>query len=158
LKLFDADGREFYAALILLKDQTATLVVGEENKEVSVKDIESQWFGEYTLLWRIPPNYHGSIFPGDKGPIVQWLDNQLSLIQGRTFQPLESPVYNEELVRQVKKFQLAESLVPDGIVGTQTLIHLNTALDSRTPMLSSRQANDSSTLQVIDDSLSRGGK
>ncbi len=156
LKLFDAHGKEFYAALIFLKDQTATLVVGAENKKVSVKDIESHWLGEYTLLWRTPPDYHGDIHPGDKGIAVQWLDKQLSLIQGRATR--ENLIYDDELVRQVKKFQLAESLVPDGIVGTQTLIHLNTALDSRTPMLSSRQSNGSSTLRVIDDSLSRGGK
>ena len=156
LKLFDANGKEFYTALISLKDRIATLVVGTETKKVSVKDIESHWLGEYTLLWRTPPNYHGDIHPGDKGIAVQWLDKQLSLIQGRTTR--ENLIYDNELVRQVKKFQLTESLVPDGVVGTQTLIHLNTAVDSRAPMLSSRPAYDSSTLRVIDESLSRDGK
>lgn len=143
LKLFDNQGKEFYATLTSLKGQIATFVVGTEIKRVAVKDIESQWLGDYTLLWRVPPDYHGEIRPGNQGPIVQWLDKQLSLIQGRTYQLgknlVYDLVYDDELVRQVKKFQIMEGLVPDGIVGPQTLIHLDTATGGKIPTLVDNQ-------------------
>ncbi len=143
LRLFDTQGKEFYAALTSLEDQAASLVVGGETMKVAVKDIESRWHGEYILLWKTPPDYQGYIHPGDKGFVVQWLDKQISLIQGRTPQSNENLVYNDELVRQVKEFQLAEGLVPDGIVGTQTLIHINAVVDKEEPALNDREADGS---------------
>jgi len=139
LKLFDDNGREFYATLTSLSGQTATFIVGTETTKVDVKEIALRWFGEYTLLWQTPPNYQGNILSGNQGPEVQWLEKQLALIQGRTAQQLKNPVFDDEMLRQVKNFQLAEGLVPDGIVGTQTLIHLNTAVGSGIPKLIENQ-------------------
>jgi general secretion pathway protein A len=75
-------------------------------------------------------------------PLVQWLDNQLALVQGRTNQPRENLEFDNELVKQVKKYQLAKGLIPDGIVGAQTLIHLNTAVDSDIPTLIKNQEDN----------------
>jgi general secretion pathway protein A len=69
---------------------------------------------------------------------VQWLERQLSLIQGRKARPLKNPVFDDTMVKQVKKFQLAKGLVPDGIVGKQTIIHLNTEIGSGEPVLIGR--------------------
>lgn len=136
LRLFDNQGRKFYATLTAFRGQTAIFVLGTKTKMVDVKDIEPRWFGDYTLLWQTPPSYQVAIKPGDQGPVVQWLYKQLSLIQGQTVQPRKNVVFDDALVRQVKKFQLANGLVPDGIVGPQTLIHLNTAVGSSEPLLS----------------------
>jgi general secretion pathway protein A len=46
------------------------------------------------------------------------------------------------MISQVKKFQLDEGLVPDGIVGTQTLIHLNTVVDGEVPLLINKQEDE----------------
>jgi general secretion pathway protein A len=135
LRLFDDQGRKFYATLKALRGQTAIFVVGTKTRTVDVKDIALRWLGDYTLLWRTPLNYQVAIKPGDQGPVVQWIDKQLAIIQKRTAQPRKNVVFDDELVRQVKKFQLAEGLVPDGIVGPQTLIHLNTAAGSSEPLL-----------------------
>jgi general secretion pathway protein A len=139
LKLFDEQGREFYALLSALRGQTAILVVGNETRTVDVKEIEKKWLGDYMMLWQMPPDYKGPIHPGQKGMVVQWLDRQLSLIQGRTAQPGENLIFDNTLVRQVKKFQLAKGLLPDGIVGPQTIIHLNTEVGSREPVLVDKQ-------------------
>ena len=48
----------------------------------------------------------------------------------------ESAIYDNGLVLEVKKFQIAEGIMPDGIVGPQTLLHINTAVDSSIPTLS----------------------
>ena len=139
LKLFDEQGQEFYALLAALRGQTAIFVVGTETWTADIKEIEKRWLGDYTMLWQIPTDYKGPIHPGQKGNVVQWLDRQLSLIQGRTAQPGENLIFDNTLVRQVKKFQLAKGLVPDGIVGPHTIIHLNTQVGSREPVLVDKQ-------------------
>ncbi len=142
LQLFDDQNQKFYATLISLKGETANLAIGSETKEVSVKDIDSHWLGGYTLLWQIPPNYQGDVLPGKQNTLVPWLDKHLAFIQGMTIQPLGNIEFDDELVQHVKKFQLAKGLTPDGIVGTQTLIHINTVINSDIPKLIDNQEKE----------------
>ena len=139
LKLFDDQGRNYYVALTGIKGQTAMIEVGDEARSVELKEIEKRWFGDYTLLWRLPPNYRGDIHPGMKGRDVQWLDAQLATIQGRKALTGETLAYDNQLVTQVKQFQLAEGLVPDGVIGPQTIIHLSNAAGGKAPALVQRQ-------------------
>ncbi|MDO8282609.1 MAG: AAA family ATPase [Thermodesulfovibrionia bacterium] len=135
LTLHNEAGEEYYATLITLTKDIGSLNVGGRNIEASVKDIESQWLGDYTLLWKTPPEYSGDIKPGDKGVLVKWLDTHLAVINNR--KPVQGDVitYDNALVNELKKFQLAEGLVPDGIAGAQTIIHLNTATAEEMPTL-----------------------
>jgi general secretion pathway protein A len=135
LRLYTESGVEYYATLSSLNNETASLTVGNVRLDVPVKDIESQWLGDYILLWKPPPEYSGEIQPGDRGPSVRWLDRQLSLINGREPSQEELLSYDKSLIKEVKRFQLAEGLVPDGIVGTQTIIHINTANSENVPTL-----------------------
>ena len=77
-----------------------------------------------TAQSRIPPDYKGAILPGHRGKIVEWLDNRMSLIKGVPVPSDPSGIYNDNLVNDVKKFQSAKGLVPDGIVGFRTMIYL----------------------------------
>lgn len=135
LTLFDDQGRRFYAALSALDGQTATFVVGTKTRTVEIKEVERKWLGDYTLLWRTPPDFRSPLRPGQKGNMVLWLEKQLALIQGKSDQPMKHISYEGDLVAQLKKFQLSEGLVPDGIVGPQTIIHLNTFTASGEPLL-----------------------
>ena len=104
---------EYHATLISLGKDTASLLLGDHKIDVSVKDIESRWLGDYTLLLRVPPEYSGDIQPGDQGMSVTWLDERLSLINNRNKKEGEVISYNNMLVKELKRFQLAEGLVPD---------------------------------------------
>jgi general secretion pathway protein A len=139
LRLFDDQGRSYYVALTGIKGQTAMIEVGDEARSVLLKDIEKRWFGDYTLLWRMPPNYRGDIRPGMKGRDVKWIDAQLSAIQGRKALTGETLTYDNRLVKQVKQFQQAEGLPPDGVLGPQTIIHLSNATGEKAPALVQRQ-------------------
>ena len=141
LKLSDDEGREYYATVTKLRRRTATFIVGGEVRTVSVREIADRWSGDYTILWRRPPLYKRDIQPGDQGAMVQWLSTRLALVHGRTVQIQEKEVFDDALVKEVKRFQVAEGLVPDGIVGPRTLIHLNTAVDSKVPLLTDKEGN-----------------
>ncbi|MBI4687373.1 MAG: AAA family ATPase [Nitrospirae bacterium] len=147
LRLFNENGAEFYAVLISLNNEAAMLAIAEEIKQVAIKDIETRWKGEYTLLWKAPPGYRGYIQPGDEGKIIEWLDKQLSRINAQDPQPRENPLlYDEALVKEVKKFQLAKGLFPDGVVGTKTLIYLNSLVDSGEPRLDKQKHAEANAL------------
>jgi general secretion pathway protein A len=139
LTLFDDQGNKYYITLAGIKDQTATIEVGDESRSVALKEIEKRWLGDYVLLWRMPPHYRGDILPGMTGPDVRWLDTQLADIHGRKARPGEALEYDAQLITEVKRFQLIEGLVPDGVVGPHTIIHLNTAAGSKDPKLLQRQ-------------------
>jgi general secretion pathway protein A len=127
LKFSGNGGSAYYAVLTALSDDSARILLGTEMREVPLKDVEAAWLGEYTLLWRPPPDFTDAVKPGMQGPAVQWVERQLNLLEGKPDTARENPEYDNELVLRVKKFQLARGLVPDGIVGTQTMIHLGSA-------------------------------
>jgi general secretion pathway protein A len=135
MKLFDDSDKEYYAALMTLSEETAVFVLGEKEITVPVSEIALRWKGEFMLLWKAPIKYQAYILPGSSGPRVKWLDRQIAFIKG-TEAPLQvNPVYDEELISEVKNFQLHAGLVPDGIVGPRTVIHLNTASGADIPVL-----------------------
>jgi general secretion pathway protein A len=139
LRLGDDQNSEFYVTLIKLKDHLATIAIGDEMRTVDIKEIALKWLGNYTLLLRKPQNYKNYIKPGDRGTQVEWLKNSLALIQGRAVQPKENDLYDEMLLKQVKSFQQEEGLIPDGIVGPMTLIHLNSRVPSDDPVLTEKE-------------------
>ncbi|MCK5195784.1 MAG: peptidoglycan-binding protein, partial [Desulfobulbaceae bacterium] len=135
LTFYDDKGERFFAALTAFHGQSATLVIGSESKIVTIEDIGSRWFGEYTLLWAKPEEYTAAIKPGNTTANVDWLDKKLALFQGRPPRSQNSVTFDDALASQVKQFQFSRNLVPDGIVGPQTIIHLNSACGNDVPKL-----------------------
>ena len=139
LLLHDAQDREFSAMLSALGDRTASFVLGAQSRTVALGALAAQWSGQYTLLWRMPPEAHDNIRLGEHGPAVAWLARQLALAQGRVTDPGKDPLFDQALLRQVKQFQLAAGLVPDGVVGPRTLMRLAGVADKTAPRLSPRE-------------------
>jgi len=135
LLMQDKQGRKFNATLTKLDEQSATFAVASETRTVTLAAFAEQWSGHYTLLWRMPPVLSNKIRPGDRGPDVEWLGKQLSQLYGKTAATTKDQLYDEAMVRQVKQFQLAQGLIPVGIVGLQTMIRLSSAADMTTPKL-----------------------
>ncbi|MGB5275718.1 MAG: AAA family ATPase [Gammaproteobacteria bacterium] len=139
LKLYDEKHNAAYAVLTHLNDDEAALRRGDKTINVSTGVLNRYWLGEYTLLWQKPPYYRAAIQPGNQGPLVQWLDQQLVRIYGQDHVPTIHDTYNEELRSQIIKFQQSKGLIPDGVVGPHTFILLNSELDVNTPMLNTRK-------------------
>jgi general secretion pathway protein A len=139
LLMRDGQGREFHAALIALEDKTATFAIGAETRTVALGALGAQWSGQYTLLWRMPPDARENIRSGERGPAVQWLIRQLAQAQGRVAGSSNDAQLDHVLERQVKQFQLAQGLIPDGVVGPQTVMRLAGVGDRTAPQLLPRQ-------------------
>ena len=135
LHMRDEQGQEFYATLTALADKTATFAIGTAARTVALGALAAQWSGHFTLLWRMPPIAGEKMRLGERGPAVEWLSKQLAQAQGRVAEAARDPVFDDALVRQVKQFQLAQGLIPDGAVGRQTLMRLSGVADQAAPKL-----------------------
>jgi general secretion pathway protein A len=87
------------------------------------------------LLWKHPKGYRNAVKPGYSGPEVEWIDRRLSLFEGKNPNTVKGQAYDGELVNRMKRFQITEGLIPDGIVGPQTFIHLGNAAGENGPVL-----------------------
>lgn len=135
LVLSNEGGGKRHATLTALQGDRASLTVGGATRTIDIRQIEGSWSGDYLLIWRGPPKIEQPLKPGDRGPLVAWLDRQLSVMQGRQPRVGNGQVYTEEIVKQVKEFQRTAGLEPDGIVGPRTVMHISAVAGERGPVL-----------------------
>lgn len=135
LTLRDRADQVFSALLTGLDSDSATFVVNSETRTVALNALATQWDGQYTFLWRKPAEARGEIKPGSRGAEVAWLAEQLARLHGMSIKAPDTLVYDESLMWQVKQFQLAQGLVPDGVTGSLTLLRLSAATDPTAPRL-----------------------
>lgn len=114
-----------------------TLISGYRQFQVSAQELAFAWNGKYTLFWRMPPDYLRPVTLGDQGASVDWLVNQLAVID--SLPPVSSTGHNFDiqLEDRVKRFQLSVGLTPNGAVGVKTWIHVNNVQGSSIPTLNS---------------------
>jgi general secretion pathway protein A len=129
----EGKGRQYYAVITALAGKTANFSVGGAERRVSLAAIAPLWSGNYVTLWNAPPGGQTTLAPNSRGPAVMWLRQGLARLQGGEADG--PPVYDGELARRVKAFQLAEGMAPDGVAGALTLIRLNMRLDQSLPRL-----------------------
>ena len=135
----DEQGQEFYVTLTRLDDNAATLAVGGESRTVALEALADQWSGHYTVLWRMPSNVQEHIRLGERGAAIAWLSQALPQGQGSAAQTGGEPVFDDAMVRRIRQFQLTQGLIPDGVIGPQTLIRLSALSDKAAPQLTREQ-------------------
>lgn len=133
---FEIAGKPQNLLLTAIDSQTITLVGTDTEFHVNRADFLSYWDGQYTLLWRLPPGYETPTMIGDQGETVAWLSDQLAFIDLQPKQKTTS-LFNRELEERVKRFQVSVGLLPDGRVGPQTWIHINSIQAQGVPLLNS---------------------
>jgi general secretion pathway protein A len=141
LKLFDNEGVAFYATLKSFDGEKATFLFGTEQRVVPISEIALHWHGDYVLLWRPPPHYNGRIRRGDGGATVAWLYTRLARLRGVEAEAPKDVKFDKAMQLDVKKFQTSAGLKPDGIVGPQTLIRLETETETDSPLLTTGKAD-----------------
>jgi general secretion pathway protein A len=138
LELIVSAGRRYRATLIGLGDETATIVLGDREYVFPLAEIDRVWDGSFTLLWK-PPVASPQLSTGMRGKDVIWIRQALDTLDGRTPGTPVSDLYDEDLEQRIRKFQKSQSLIQDGLAGSETLVRLTAALDGpNTPSLSRR--------------------
>lgn len=111
-------------AVLLGADGThVRLGVDGDTVDVAHEDFEQHWLGEYFAVWRAPAFLSGmTLRRGDAGPGVEWLRQRL--VDGSHAKlDLDGPaVFDAQVEAGVRALQNATGLVPDGIVGQETLL------------------------------------
>lgn len=118
-----SDGRDAWAVLLGLSSTRARLSLDGETFDVTRRTLERAWLGEYFALWKAPEFMAGVIRSGESGPAVEWLRSVLTRRDRQ--QPDEGPAFfDESMVNEVRRVQASHGLVPDGVVGPETLFAL----------------------------------
>ncbi|MEJ2401020.1 MAG: AAA family ATPase [Xanthomonadales bacterium] len=99
------------------------LLVGSprEDTVVARSTVESLWFGEFLVAWPQAPDWPVELRRGAAGPAVDIVMRLASFAEP----PWEGGgVFDAEFENWLLGFQRRNGLVPDGIVGPNTLLHL----------------------------------
>lgn len=131
-------GKAIYAAITALYHDQAIINFDGEARTISLGELESNWYGGYTVLWRVPKEFQRTIRPGSAGTDVAWLAQQLTTLKGNNPTNDISMTYDKGLRNIVEEFQLKSGLIADGIVGIRTVIHINTEVGLVVPVLNIR--------------------
>jgi general secretion pathway protein A len=125
LKLVAEDGRQVPVVLQHMNDSVLELVIGNELYRLSLEQVSPYWYGEYVLLLQTPPGGRMFLRAGDRDPDVDWLRQQVEVALGVEI-PVTDPLdFDYSLQQRVLEFQRSRGLVPDGVVGKNTILHLN---------------------------------
>ena len=127
-------GQPSYAILWALNDQTATLRAAGTEQTVTLAALAQRWRGDFGTLWRVPEGYAGRVVDGQGGPALAWVATRLAALRGAAA-PQGQPVLDGALRAEVKSFQLAQGLPPDGHPGPLTYMQLNRASGVDEPRL-----------------------
>lgn len=124
LAMRDDAGNAYHVILAELMDSNATIQVGDARQTVSMVMLTRYFSGEFATFWRAPQSHRKELQHGDRGPEVDWAAAQLAKLGGEP-PPDENRLFDKNMVKRVREFQLAQGLNVDGVVGPVTFMHLN---------------------------------
>jgi general secretion pathway protein A len=141
LKLAADDGRRIPVVLQRLDDRFAELIIGGELYRLDVGQVDHFWYGNYSLLLQIPPGGKLFLREGSHAEDVKWLRKQLEVTQGVKIPASNPTFFDYPLKKHLLDFQRSHGLVADGVMGKNTIIHLNSQSSSAgIPRLSTGQS------------------
>jgi len=136
IELSTPAGDRRYATVVALDEQNATLDFGGRRHVFPLSEIDLYWDGPFILLWKAPALSSVPIRPGTRGKDVEWVREQFAEFDGVPGAGRNRQVFDNDLRARVIAFQRSRSLMADGIVGKETLIHLSAAQrDPQVPRL-----------------------
>lgn len=124
LAMRDEAGNAYHVILTALVDSHATIQVGDARQTISMVVLARYFSGDFATFWRAPQSYRKDLQHGDRGPEVDWVAAQLAKLGGEP-PPGENRLFDKNMVRRVREFQLAQGLNVDGVVGPATFMHFN---------------------------------
>jgi len=135
LELWDSRTDPFYSAVLGVEGETVRLQIGSTMLSTSRRLLEQHWYGNFVVLWRMPPHYRRSLKLGDDDATVGWLRQQLSRLLEADIAATQPNRFDQALYEALVRFQRESGLIPDGIAGPATWIALGNAAGERDPRL-----------------------
>ncbi len=145
LELRADDGNQRYVTVLHADASQATIVgANGEARTFPVGQLEQYWYGDYSILWRLPPYLSPQPDRSQGSGETVWLSAQLMQMIDRL---ADSDRERSRLARlsqeeQVRWYQQQRGLANDGIAGTMTLIQLNDDLNPGVPRLATKREAD----------------
>jgi general secretion pathway protein A len=132
VQLHMGNQRSHYVTLLGSDVESVVIRFNSEVYHFPHKELSARWFGEFELVWQEPPmGLRSAMLPGDRGEQIEWLRDRLREINGAEVPPQNGEdLFDERLAEAVRSFQASNHLTPDAMVGTQTIIRLNSASPS----------------------------
>lgn len=134
VRMLNSDGLVSSRVLVQINQGIASFSDGTQQWQTSFDQLSDKALLNYTLLWNPPNGYYQLAKPGSSGPHILWVKQQLAQLSP-LFKSKMNSYFDDQLVFYVKAFQHSQNLLQDGVLGPETLIRLNTLIDTDTPML-----------------------
>jgi general secretion pathway protein A len=134
IQLKDEDNTLHPALMLSLNKAGARLHDGDREYSISLIALGRHVSKDFFTFWRAPPDYRTTLSGGEKGPDVDWVAGQLARLNGTESGGERS--FDAALIAQLREFQRAQGLHPDGIAGPRTFMHLNVSAGVVEPRLS----------------------
>jgi general secretion pathway protein A len=129
LILHQGDART--AAMLLdVRGDNVRLDMGGAVHSVTKTDLQEVWSGEFMAIWRLPGDVPAALRPGDAGPGVAWVKQQLALMDKGKSSDAGPAYFDATLEDRVRKLQTAYGIKPDGLIGPETLFALSSLEES----------------------------
>ena len=138
IEVISPAGKRKQIVVLALQGNQVSLNIGGKVTTTSTSSVDPYWYGNYLLLWRPPPAGSNVLKQGFIGKDVAWLRDQLDRIEGNPISTDEKRnlTFDSTLKWRVMEFQRVRGLNVDGVVGRETMIELNSAVNDRsTPLL-----------------------
>ena len=121
--------------LIKVDDTSMHLLENSQTVLLDRQVFEEQWTGTYVYLWLPPKDFIFLQADDVNKPALSWLQAKLGALSEDSYNIISGGRYTEAVQQQVIKFQRQQNILPDGIVGPQTLMRLNQLTDEKIPRL-----------------------
>ena len=143
IEILNPQGKRKQVVVLALKGNQVSLNAGGKVITTSTHEVDPYWYGNYLLLWRPPPSGSDVLKEGIIGKDVAWLRDQLDRIEGKPISTDEKKKlsFDPTLKWRVMEFQRIRGLNVDGVVGRETMIEINTAVNDRSTPLLWRQSS-----------------
>ncbi|MGM0767502.1 MAG: ExeA family protein [Pseudomonadota bacterium] len=138
LHLRDGEGQWRYVALRSIEGERAVLLTSSGQVIVEFSSLEPHWFGEFSVLWELPP--HMAVEENEPGNTSEplWMGSRMMELADLHAENREESdrVKRMNGKEQVRWYQAQKGLTVDGIAGAMTIIQINNDLGAAVPRLS----------------------
>jgi general secretion pathway protein A len=122
------DATVAYAVVVSLTEQTATLQLPSGRHTVRLTALARLWQGNFATYWLAPPGYRLPAQGGSTPQFFEDLARQLAQLDGAAPSNPIPQTLDPALREQVRDFQRAHGLKPDGQPGPMTLMQMESAI------------------------------